>query len=118
MFALINGKVYNSDDVPIMIMFSQEEIRNFKSQPDNVDIHCSYPSKWGNEKGQKWMQSHTGMIVSERDKAYKKKPPMMNIPKNVISDDMIKNLLVKSLENPDTSGTIIDVDFVNPEKEK
>ena len=98
MFVLVNGKVYNSDDFPIMILFSQEEIKNFKSQPDNIDIHCSYPSKWGNEKGEKWMNSHTKIIVGERDKVYKKHPPIIVAPKTVISDDMIKELLVKEID--------------------
>lgn len=118
MFVLINGKVYNSDDIPIMILFSQEEITNFKSQPNTIDVHCSFPSKWEKEKGQKWMQSHVKTIVFERNKVYRKNPPIINIPKNVVSDDVIKNLLQNSTKNTDDSATIVDVDVVNLEKEK
>jgi hypothetical protein len=102
-------------------MFSQEEIINFKRQPDNIDIHCSFPSKWEKEKGEKWMQSHVKIIVNERNKIHSKKPPMMNIPKNVISDDAIKELLAKS--KPTSEPVMLD--FVsnlkqdnNPEKVK
>jgi hypothetical protein len=85
MLVLINGKVHDSNDNPIMILFSEDEIKNFKQQPDNVDIHCSFPKSWGQFKGQKWMNENKNLIIRSKGQQ-----------KQIISDDAIKNLLSES----------------------
>lgn len=87
MLVLINGNVYDSDKTPIMILFSQEEIVAFKKEPDNIDIHCSFPKDWGINRGQQWMNQNKELLIKNKNK-----------PKRV-SDDQIKKMLSKD-NNP------------------
>ena len=81
MFVLINGKKYDSNKTPIMIMFSKDEMTSFKSQPDNVDMHCSFPPSWGSAKGQKWMHENKHLLIGGKS------------VNDTVSDEAIKKLL-------------------------
>jgi hypothetical protein len=66
MHVLVEGKVYSSTDVPIMILFSRSELEQFKSEPNSVDIHCSYPMSWGEVRGNTWMRKNTEKISNRK----------------------------------------------------
>ncbi len=72
MFVLVKGKIYHSDDAPIMILFTPEELAKFKDEPPRVDIKCSYPPEWGEVRGSAWMNENKGKLVASRDKALRK----------------------------------------------
>lgn len=98
MFVLINGKKYDSNQTPIMILFSKDELVSFKSQPDNVDIHCSFPPSWGPAKGQKWMHDSKRLLIGGKS------------TNNSVSDEAIKKLLSEK-ENDDLQFVdLFDVD--------
>jgi len=100
MFILVEGRVYNSDDTPVMVLFGQAEVKSFRSQPANADIHCSFPPEWSSEKGQKWMEKNKIRLVNAKKDDFtrslrrREKMPM-NSPR-IVSDEMIKELFVKS----------------------
>ena len=69
MLILFRGRVYNSDDVPMMVLFMPDELSEFRSQPEHVDIKCSYPPDWGKERGEKWMRENTSKLSDAKRKA-------------------------------------------------
>jgi hypothetical protein len=79
MHILIEGKVYSSEDVPVMILFSKNELEQFKNESSNADIHCSFPNSWGQQRGNDWMKKNTGKISKRREEDDAKKPSMAEI---------------------------------------
>lgn len=97
MFVLVNGKIYNSDDSPILLLFTQDEVKSFRNQPEHIDIHCSFPPEWGMDRGKKWMESHRDRVVkakigdAERSAKRRSKLPI-SMPR-VIPDEVIKTFM-------------------------
>ena len=72
MHVLLKGKIYNSDEIPVLILFTPAELTQFKGEPSNIDMHCSYPPWWGNEKGRAWLQGNKDKLVRARNKNVQK----------------------------------------------
>jgi len=72
MHVLIKGKVYSSSEIPIMILFGSDEASRFKSEPEGVDIHCSFPDSWDNSRGQSWMHQNKDKVSRARDATHRK----------------------------------------------
>lgn len=69
MLILLKGKIYNSDDLPMMVLFMPDELSEFRSKPAHVDIKCSFPHDWGKERGEKWMSENAPKLSEARRKA-------------------------------------------------
>jgi hypothetical protein len=63
MKVLVNGKVFDSEKNPIMVMFTLDELKNFHSSPVSNDIFSSWPSHWKKSKGLKWKDGHQPGII-------------------------------------------------------
>ena len=94
MVVLVNGKTYDTDRTPVMILFSKEEIKAFKSQPDHVDIHCSFPKSWGQSKGQKWMNDNKSLLIKGKGISFK-----------VMTDSEIKKMVGQKNDGQDVDPT-------------
>ena len=64
MHVLIGDRFYDSSQVPIMILFDAGEAPQFKSTPSNVDIFCSWPSKWSKEEAETWVKDNQPRLVA------------------------------------------------------
>lgn len=99
MFILVEGRVYNSDDTPVMVLFGQAEVQSFRSQPANSDIHCSFPPEWNSEKGQKWMEKNKIKLVNAKKddfvRSLKRREKMPINSSRIVSDEMIKKFFGK-----------------------
>ena len=67
MIVLIDDKVYNSNDKPIMVMFTIGELNDIKNSPPNNDIFCSWPVSWEKKDGIKWMRDNEKKLVPNKD---------------------------------------------------
>ena len=98
MYILAGKKVFRSDEEPVMILFSAQELRDIKAQTDeNQDIWCFAPPSWGDDIRSQWLERHKGRLVLalNRDgkKSFAKKPIPMKPPIQIISDDAIAKMV-------------------------
>lgn len=116
MMILVKGKIYNTDDVPALILFIQHELEQFRSEPPNIDIKCSFPPEWSSKRGEEWMLENRDKLIRARDAAMRKsgnvvKTEILNRPLPnpvVMSDEKIKDLIdgfdEDSIEFEDETG--------------
>ena len=104
MWAIVNGKIYSSDDAPMLILFSHEEVMQFRSQPPSVDMHCSGPREWKKARIEQWMSENKGRLIRAMRGGVKNEGPWMKSmvppPPKKLSDDGLK-IMVEALD-PDS----------------
>ena len=110
MWAIVKGKVYSSDEAPILILFSHDESVQFHSQPVTADMHCSGPKDWNRARIDKWMNENRGKLiramrgVTVGSGVKPQVSPPVVIPQKLSDEklrEMIQSLDPESIENYD-----------------
>jgi len=58
--------VRSSDDQPVAVLFTKEELQKFKSLPPGDDIFMSFPSSWTQQQAREWLEQARDEIVPRR----------------------------------------------------
>ena len=80
-----NGPV-SSDDRPVMLKVSKDEIERIRSTPDGHDIVVFFPRHWQEDVGKRWSHSKLGLIngktpvVSMESEEAPQEPPKAEEP--------------------------------------
>ena len=73
-------RVVSSEEIPVAVLFTPEELQYLKTMPPADDIFCSVPSSWTQQRGQEWLIKKQPDIIKLRaQQARKAGPPN---PKN------------------------------------
>jgi hypothetical protein len=55
-----------SDDQPIAVLFTDQELQKFKSLPPGDDIFLSFPSSWTQQQAQEWMEQIRDELIPRK----------------------------------------------------
>jgi hypothetical protein len=73
---LAEMRVVSSDEMPMAILFTAEELQYIKGLSAADDILCSVPSSWTQQQGQAWIAKRQPELSKVREKlAQKAQPP-------------------------------------------
>ena len=72
---LAEMRVVSSDEMPMAILLSPEELQHIRSMPPSDDIFCSVPASWTQKQGQDWLTKRHPDLVKAKERLAKKAVP-------------------------------------------